>query len=115
MARYLDEVVAGQTVRSIWQLKETDSNGVTANLDGTGFTVTDVLLTSVDGQPMDTTSKFGWYNQAGGQVYYDPAVADFQTDKSPYRLRVKLTDGGGKIRFYPQQGVAEIKVNAPRQ
>lgn len=111
----LDEVVAGQTVRSVWQLKERDAvTGEIENLDGTGFTVSDVILTSIDGTPVDTTAKFGWSSQSDGQVYYDPAASDFQADKSPYRVRVKLTDGSNKIRFYPQQGTAEIRVRAQR-
>lgn len=110
----LEEVVAGQTERSTWQLKETSAAGVTSNLDGTGFTVTDVLLTSIDGQPVNTTGKFGWASQGNGQVYYDPAATDFHAEKSPYRVRVKLTDGSSKIRFYPKKGTAEIIVVAPR-
>jgi hypothetical protein len=115
MITTLETVVAGQTARSIWQLKETTVDSSTpANLDGSGFTVADVLLTSVDGEPVDTAGKIGWSSQGDGQVYFDPAAGDFAFEKSPYRVRVKLTDGNGKIRFYPQQGTAEIRVLSAR-
>lgn len=85
-----------------------------AALVGDGLDLTDVLLTGADGQAVDTASKFAWASQSGGTVRYSPAAADFEAEKSPYRIRVKLTDGNGKTRFYPNTGRAEIVVLAPR-
>lgn len=102
-------VVQGETVPLIIALSE---DGVA--LDGTGITVTDVLLTGKNGETVDTSAKFAWSVQASGTVSYSPAAADFEAEKSPYRVRVKLTDGNGKVRFYPNAERAEIVVLAPR-
>jgi hypothetical protein len=104
------EVVEGETARLVLPLTE---DGVA--LDGTGFTVTDLLITTAEGQPLDTTGDFGWVVEADGTVYYDPDATDFEAGHSPYRVRVKLTDGTGKIRFYPNsKKFAEIVVGSQR-
>jgi hypothetical protein len=109
------ETVQGDTARIVLQLQEVSTAGVLGNLDGSGFTVTDLLITTSEGQPLDTGGDFGWVSAAAGTVYYDPDATDFESAHSPYRVRVKLTDGGGKIRSYPG-GVAfgEIVVGSQR-
>lgn len=102
-------LVAGETDPFTIPLFEDD-----AALDGTGLTVTDVLITGSDGSRVDTSSKFAWAVQADGTVQYSPAATDFDAGKSPYRIRVQLTDGNSKTRFYPNTGRAEIVVLAPR-
>jgi hypothetical protein len=101
MPAIVAEAVEGQTARITFQLQEVSTAGVTSNLDGTGFTVSDLLLTTCDGRAVDTTSDFGWVSAAAGTVYYDPDAADFVAQFSPYRVRVKITDGDSKIRYYP--------------
>lgn len=103
-------VVQGDTARLVLPLLE-DGEA----LDGTGFTVTDLFITGRDGSQVDTTGDFGWSDQSGGHVYYDPDSDDFVTSKSPYAVRVKLTDGGGKIRHYPNGEPAFLMVRDPRQ
>jgi len=105
----IGSVVEGDTVRATFTLYENN-----LAMDGTGFTVTGMLLTGIDGQIVDTAGKFGWVTQANGTVYFDPASEDFKAERSPYRARVQLTDGLGKIRSYPNDGTAEVKVRAPR-
>jgi hypothetical protein len=95
------EAIQGDTARIVIQLQEVSAANVTGNLNGTGFTVTDLLITSNGGQPIDTSGDFGWVSAAAGTVYYDPDAGDFQAEQSPYRVRVKVTDGDGKIRSYP--------------
>lgn len=108
-AQQLATIVEGETTRLTIPLLE---DGVA--LDGTGMTVSDVLLTGSDGQAVDTTGKFGWATQGSGLAYFDPASADFVAGKSPYHVRVKVTDGSSKVRFYPNGGRAEIVVLAAR-
>ena len=98
-------VIEGQTARVLFQLTEDGSP-----FDGTGFTVSAMFITGADGVAVTTTAKFGWDTQATAIVYFDPGATDFDDAKQPYRLRVKLTDGGGKIRFYPDGASAEIMV-----
>lgn len=105
----IGNIVAGDTVRQTLTLYE---DGVV--FDGTGFTVADLYITSIDGQAVDTSGKFGWSNATLGKVYLDPAVDDFKAEKSPYRVRVKVQDGSSKVRHYPNDGTAEIKVLAQR-
>jgi hypothetical protein len=101
--------IAGDTARLVFPLLE---DGVA--LDGTGFTVEDLLVTGNDGTVIDTTGDFGWHDQAGGKVYYDPDAADFTTAKSPFAVRAKLEDGAGKIRHYPNGAPAFLVVRDPR-
>lgn len=109
------EAVQGETARIVLQLQEVSTAGVTSNLNGTGFTVTDLLITTSEGQPLDTSGDFGWVSAAAGTVYYDPDASDFESAHSPYRVRVKITDGDNKIRYYPSgKTFGEIIVGAER-
>jgi hypothetical protein len=109
------EAVQGETARIVLQLQEVSTAGVTSNLNGSGFTVSDLLITTNEGQPLDTGGDFGWVSAAAGTVYYDPDAADFEAAHSPYRVRVKVTDGDGKIRYYPSgKKFGEIIVGAER-
>lgn len=104
----LIEVVEGWTDRLALQLSE---DGVA--LDGTGLTVSALDLVDCDGTVVTTTGDFGWLTQASGTVYYDPDAADLTAAKSPYRLRVKLTDGDSQVRWYPN-GAPDTLVVHPR-
>ena len=101
------ELVEGWTSRLTFQL--TDDG---AAFDGTGLTVSALDLVGNDGTAVDTASDFGWATQASGIVYYDPDSADFVASKSPYKIRYQLTDGSGKVRWYPNGKPDEIKVHA---
>lgn len=103
------EVVEGETARITFPLTEDGTA-----LNGTGFTVTDLLLTTVDGRTVDTSGDFDWVSAAAGTVYYDPDATDFVAEHSPYRVRVKVTDSSSKIRFYPNGKAAEIVVHPAR-
>jgi hypothetical protein len=97
-------IVEGETERLTIPLLE---DGVALN--GTGFTVTGLLITGNDGTEVDTTGDFDWVSAAAGTVYYDPDAADFAARLSPYRVRVEVT-ANGKVRYYPNNGTAELKV-----
>ena len=101
------EVVEGETARITFPLLE---DGVALN--GTGFTVSDLLITGNDGTAITTTADFGWVSAAAGTVYYDPDSDDFVAAKSPYRVRVKVTDSSTKVRYYPNGAAAHITVRA---
>lgn len=101
------ELVEGWTGRLTWTLTEDE-----VAIDGTGKTVSAVDLIGADGVPADTTGDFGWDTQASGIAYYDPDSGDLQAAKSPYRLRFQVTDGSGKVRWYPGGKPLEIVVYA---
>lgn len=103
----ITEVVEGWTGRLTFQLEK---NG--ANLVGTGLTVTALDLVACDNTVIDTAGDFGWDDEAGGIAYYDPDASDFQAAKSPYRVRYQVTDGGGKVVWFPNGKPDEIRVHA---
>lgn len=101
--------VAGDTSRRTYQLTEDGDN-----LVATGFAVSDLLITGNDGTVVDTAGRFNWVSAPAGTVYYDPVADSEVATKSPYRLRVKVTDGGGKVRYYPSGAPAEYVVRPAR-
>lgn len=103
------KITEGETARLTLPLLEDGTA-----LNGTGFTVSDLLITGNDGTVVDTTGDFGWVTASAGTVYYDPDAVDFVTSKSPYRVRVKLLDGSSKVRYYPNGAPAEIVVRSVR-
>ena len=103
---WLTEVVEGWTGRLTFTLV---ANG--ADLNGTGMTVTDMILTGSDGGLIDTASDFGWVSDAAGTVYYDPDASDFKAERSPYKVRFEVTDGAGKKVYFSNAQPDEIKVH----
>lgn len=102
-------VVEGETARLTIPLLEDDEV-----FDGTGFTITDLLLTGNDDTEIPTAGDFGWIDAALGTVYYDPDPTDFVASLSPYRIRVEVTDGNGKVRYHPNDSYATIEVLGQR-
>jgi hypothetical protein len=96
------------------QLKETTPGGITSNLDGTGMTVQDLLVTSIFGQVVNTSGKFAWLSQVGGTVQFSPSATDLRADLSPYLVTVVLQDGAGKLRPYPDAEATQIRVRKAR-
>jgi hypothetical protein len=105
----IGSAIAGDTARLVLPLLEDG-----AALNGTGFSVTDLEITASDGTQVVTTGDFGWSDQPGGKVYYDPDADDFVASKSPYAVRALLTDGAGKTRHYPNGAPAFIVVRNAR-
>ena len=103
----LTEVVEGWTTRLTFQLED-DGTAI----DGTGLTVSALDIVGNDNVAVTTTSDYGWATQASGTVYYDPDSADFVASKSPYRIRYQLTDGSGKVVWYPNGAADTIIVHA---
>jgi hypothetical protein len=101
----LTSIVEGWTQRLTFTLT---SDGSAYN--GTGITVSDLIITGRDGTAVDTTGDFGWVTASAGTVYYDPDAADFSASLSPYFVRVKLTDGSGKIAYFPNGEPAQLTV-----
>jgi hypothetical protein len=105
----LTEIVEGWTGRLPFTLLR---NG--AALDGTGLTLTDCLITGKDGTTVSTAGDFGWIAQASGTVYLDPDALDFLAAKSPYTVRFQVTDGDGKIVYFPKNATDTITVHRVR-
>ena len=101
------ELVEGETDPFTLPLAE---DGVALN--GTGFTISNLVIRGREGTAVTTTAKYAWAVQASGTITFSPALADFSVAKSPYSLEVWLTDGNGKTRAYPNGPVVGIKVRA---
>lgn len=97
------DIVEGWTGDLDFQLK---ADGVIVNL--TGLTV-ELVLTDRDGVAVTTTGNITVFDAANGKVRYIPDAADLDDAKSPYRARWKVTDGTGKIVFFPN-GVGDVYV-----
>lgn len=104
-APFVTEIVEGWTGRLSWQLTEDGDN-----LNGTGLTLSAVDVVGSDGQPVTTTSDFGWITQSSGTVYYDADADDLLARLSPYRIRFQVTDGSGKVVWFPNGAAEEIRV-----
>jgi hypothetical protein len=95
------ELVEGWTGPLDFVLK---ADGVVVDL--TGMTV-DLLLTGKDGSAIDTTADVTVPTPASGLVRYSPDAADVLLSKTPLKARWKVTDGAGKVVFFPN-GMPDI-------
>ena len=104
----ITELVEGTTRRLTFTLEQPEGTA----FDGTGMTVSALDIVGADNAPVDTTGDFGWVTASAGTVYYDPDAADFNAAKSPYRVRYQITDGSGKVQWFPSGAPDTIKVYA---
>lgn len=72
-----------------------------------------VTLRDKNGNAIVPTGAVSWANAAVSRIRYSPAVGDLVASKSPYRLHWKVTDGSGKIAFYPQGEPIVLTVYEP--
>jgi hypothetical protein len=105
------EVVEGWTGRLAWQLT---LNGAAVDADAADLTLSELFLTGRDGTVVATDGDFGWLVAADGTVYYLADADDFVANKSPYRIRWKVTDADGKVVFFPNAEPDEIVVHPVR-
>lgn len=101
----LTEIVEGWTARLTFTLL---SDG--AAFVGTGFTISNLYITDARGRAIDTSGDFGWVTAAAGTVYYDPDASDFEAGNGPYTVRFEVTDGNGKVVFFPNGQADQILV-----
>ena len=83
--------------------------------DLTLYTLTDVYVTGNDGIPVNTSGKTRIISNSAGTVGYKPASTDLVATKSPYRVRVKITEtASGLTRVFPNREPDEIVVYSLR-
>lgn len=86
-----------------------------AALNLSDYTVTNLYVTGSDGQPVNTSGKFGIISASQGTVYYRPASGDLVASKSPYRVRVEITEtASSRTRLFPSKKPDEIIVHPLR-
>lgn len=79
-------------------------------VDLTGLTVQMQMLDN-GGQPVQLGGSLAVTTAASGLVTYSPGASDFQVVKSPYAVKFKVTDGSGKVVFFPNGPGDTIKVH----
>ena len=99
------EIVEGWTGDLDFQL---NADGSPQNL--TGMTV-ELILKKSDGEPIDTAGDVSVFDAVEGKVRYSPDPAELQSGASPLTVRWKVTDGVGKIVYWPSGAAATIHVH----
>jgi hypothetical protein len=113
MSRITD-VVEGWTGRLTFTLmSQAPSAAVASAFVGTGLTLSDLVLKNQTGDLVPTAGDFGWVSAAAGTVYYDPDAADLLATGGAHTIRFQVTDGAGKVVFFPSGKADEIKVFKP--
>jgi hypothetical protein len=101
------EVVEGWTGPLDFTLK---ANGVAVDL--TGMTVI-FILKDKDGAAIDTSGNASVVTPAAGLVSYSPDAGDLVAAKTPHSARWRVTDGGGKVVFFPHGAPDRWQVFVP--
>lgn len=100
-------IVEGWTDRISYQLY---ADGAAPNL--TGMSAVLLLYTNSKGAfPYSGTS--GILSASSGTVYFDPAISDLLANNSPYFVRWRVTDGSGKVSYFPNSEAEEWTVRKP--
>ncbi len=104
-----EDLVEGWTGRIIETLK---SNNSPINL--TGMTA-QLFLYDNTGAPFPYTGTAGVLagSERYGKVYFDPAATDLLAIHSTYGVRWKVTDGNGKVVWFPNQVLGQWYVSKP--
>jgi len=94
-------IVEGTTTPLDFQL---ESDGVPVPGGLAGMTV-ELLLNRADGTAVNTTGKVTVPDPAAAKVRFNPAAGDLSVPPSAaetrYEARWKVTDGGGKVGYWP--------------
>jgi len=102
MADIIDEYTEGWTSPISYTLYHVNPvTGVASTFDASGMTPA-IVITDSDGNPVDTTGDVSWDDATVSKIKYTPDAADFDSDKSPYHVKWKVTDLSSAIAFYPQ-------------
>jgi hypothetical protein len=110
MATQLNPVVEGETEPIVHQLLS----------DGTPFLIqgltVELILEKKDGTIITTAGKLANLDDGTegnrGKMQYSPSAGDFVKAGSDYYVRWKVTDGAGKVAFWPGGEAAKMKVYA---
>jgi hypothetical protein len=102
-----DEYTEGWTARIEHTLQH---DGVSFNASGM---TPSLSLRDKDGNVVTFTGSVAWADSSVSRIRFTPSSTDLVQAKSPYKLHWKVTDGAGKIAFYPQGAPILITVYKP--
>lgn len=80
--------------------------------DLTGMTVVFQLF-DLYGGVVGFSGSYSVTNASLGKVQFQPAAGDLVATQSPYQVRWKVTDGSGKISYFPRQQTDQWTVRKP--
>ncbi len=107
-----DEYVAGWTAPIEYDLRHKNpQTGEESSFNAAGMTP-GLVLRDKDGNVVTFTGTVEWADAAVSRIRFNPAATDFSAAKSPYALHWKVTDGAGKVAYYPQGTPVRVKVHA---
>lgn len=86
------------------------ADGVPVDLTGTTVAL---ILTGRDGVLVTLGGSVSILDAANGVVRYLPAGTDLLAAKSPYRVRVKVTDVQAKIVYFPSGAGDTLRIYRP--
>lgn len=106
------DLVQGWTDPIDYQLKKVASDGTITVLNMTGMTL---ALDVFDGKGNSVTvsGTVSIVTPSTGTVRFAPASADLLNTKSPYEIRWKVTDGSGKVAYFPRSEAEKWIVRRP--
>jgi len=68
----------------------------------TGLTI-GLRVYDCNGNPVTFAGTVGIANATEGTAYFDPAPTDLKSSESPYSVTWSVTDGAGKVAFFPRE------------
>lgn len=89
----------GWTERIIYALSH---DGEELNLSGMTVALVGKRTVRNGASDLDFQGQVGIVNAGEGTVYFDPSSGDLSVENSPYQVRWKVTDGYGKVAFFPR-------------
>lgn len=109
MPSFLQPATEGQTKPLVHQLL---SNKLPVSIEG--FDI-ELIMHDSSGEVVDTTGKVTNLDDGTdankGKVQFSPGADDLLSSGSPYTLHWKVTDGVGKVDFWPNGDALRLKVS----
>lgn len=97
---------------TLWVDRLVDGVVVTSRMDLTGLTVLPVICPKRSSTYSDMAGDLRIdADPTTGDVYLNPDAADFDASQSPYTFRFKVTDGAGKVAFWPNGAAHTVFVH----
>lgn len=105
----VENFVEGWTERILETLEASpDASTPLAPISLAGLTV-EIVLRDCNEALIDVSGQSGKVTETGALVYFDPEPTDLLASSSPYYVRWKITDGTGKVAFFPNLAASPIK------
>lgn len=106
------DLVQGWTDPIDYQLKKVAVDGTITILNLTGMTAA-LEVFDARGNSISIAGTVTVTSAITGEVRFAPGASDLLTAKSPYEIRWKITDGSGKVAYFPRAEAEKWIVRRP--